>query len=470
MTLYRLSPLILSLALGACANSDGGGSEGAGGVPGSSGSGGSIGTGGGGDAGRAGAAGTGGAAGTRGATGSGGTTGLGGGGENSGSAGIFGIAGTSGSAGGGGAGTGGAGARTTGLAGTNGAAGTTGTAGQGAGSGFGGTVGAAGADGGHGGEAGNAGTNGGAGTTGCSVLPVTPNATQQAKNVLCYLYSQYGNHILSGQEENAIGEPSANDVEVDYIYQQTGKYPAIRSFDVNNAGNADRCLTWWQANGLCMFGYHMGAPSTADGYTGSMTAVTGGINSVLTPGSANNVVFNQRLDNVVNQVAQVQNGNGVVILRLFHEAGGTWFWWSKEGGAQYVRLWEYAFNYITNTKGIKGVLWILPYDGSPQALFYPGSNRVDLAGADTYNNAYDYSPATALFDATRTIAGATIPIALHENGPIPDPDQLQSAKANWLFFNTWTAPYPENDTAVAELKKVYTSTYVVTRDEMPSLK
>jgi hypothetical protein len=130
MTLCRLSPLILSLALGACANSDGGGSEGAGGVPGSSGSGGSIGTEGGGDAGRAGAAGTGGAAGTRGATGSGGTTGLGGGGENSGSAGIFGIAGTSGSAGGGGAGTGGAGARTTGLAGTNGAAGTSGTAGK----------------------------------------------------------------------------------------------------------------------------------------------------------------------------------------------------------------------------------------------------------------------------------------------------------------------------------------------------
>jgi Glycosyl hydrolase family 26 len=396
-----------------------------------------------------------GASGTSGSTGGGGMTGVAG---TSGSAGQGQTGGAPGAAGGpGSAGHGG----TTGTAGHGGS---TGAAGRGGASGTAGTSGSAGANG-------SAGMSGAAGVAGgCSAVPVTPNATQQAKNVLCYLYSQYGNHILSGQEENATGQPSGNDVEINYIFQTTGKYPAIRSFDVNNAGDATRCLTWWQANGLCMFGYHMGAPSTADGYTGSMTAVSGGIDSVLTPGTPNNTVFNQRLDNVVNQVAQVQSGKGVVILRLFHEAGGTWFWWSKESGAQYVRLWEYAFNYITNTKGMTGILWLLPYDGTPQASFYPGAKYVDLAGADTYNNAYDYSPVTSIFNATRTIAGTTIPIALHENGPIPDPDQLQTTKTNWLFFNTWTAPYPENDTSVAELQKVYDSTYVITRDEMPSLK
>ena len=389
--------------------------------------------------------------GTGGATGSAGAGGTGG--MPSGLAGSAGTAGTTGSGG---------------LAGgTTGVSGAAGSAGRGAPTGTAGVSGGAG----HGGTTGIGGVSGAAGAVGgCSAVPVTPNATQQAKNVLCYLYSQYGNHILSGQEENATGQPSGNDVEINYIYQNTGKYPVIRSFDVNNAGNATRCLSWWQANGLCMFGYHMGAPSTADGYTGSMTVVTGGIDSVLTPGTSNNTVFNQRLDNVVNQVAQVQSGNGVVILRLFHEAGGTWFWWSKETGAQYVRLWEYAFNYITVTKGMTGILWLLPYDGTPQASFFPGTKYVDLAEADTYNNAYDYSPVTSIFDATRAIAGTKIPIALHENGPIPDPDQLQTSKTDWLFFNTWTAPYPENDTSVAELQKVYDSSYVITRDEMPILR
>lgn len=104
------------------------------------------------------------------------------------------------------------------------------------------------------------------------------------------------------------------------------------------------------------------------------------------------------------------------------EAGGTWFWWSKEGGAQYVKLWKYAFDYLTNTKGLKGILWLMPYDGTPQASFYPGKAFVDIAGADNYNAALNYAPMTNIFNATAAIAGPTIPIALHENGPIPDPD------------------------------------------------
>ncbi len=465
MKIRGMLPVVLGLTVVACAASDTTGEDGggSGGTAGTMGTAGANGPGLAGTAGQAGATGTGG-----GTTGTAGTSGVAGTMGNAGRGGTTGPEGTTGAAGAtGGAGQGG----TTGAAGTTGIAGTTGAGGTTSGAGQGGTTGIAGATGGggigHGGTAGSPGSGGATG--GCSVLPVTPNATQQAKNVLCYLYSQYGNHILSGQEENATGQPSANDVEVDYIYQTTGKYPAIRSFDVNNSGIADRCLSWWQANGLCMFGYHMGAPSTSDGYTGSETAVNGGIDSVLTAGTSNNTVFNQRLDNVVSQVMQVQSGGGVVILRLFHEACGTWFWWSKEGGAQYVRLWEYAFNYITG-KGVTGVLWLLPYDGSPQASFYPGTGHVDLAGADTYNAADDYSPITSVFNATRAIAGTTIPIALHENGPIPDPDQLQSTQTNWLFFNTWTAPYPENDTSVTELKKVYSSSYVITRDEMPNLK
>jgi beta-mannanase len=485
--------ILLPLVVGACGTSsvvedDGGaGGSGTGGrqnIGGSDGGGGASVTGGGGSAGMraaGGAAGSGGAPSFGGSSGDGGRNTGGDGGNVGGDrgatggsgAGIGGSGNTGGSPSGGRTGSGGAAGRAGsgggGHGGTGGSLGGGGGAGTGtAGGGGGGPAGTNGTGGGGGG--GRGGTTGGAGASGCGVSPVTPNATQQAKNVLCYLYSQYGNHVLSGQEENATGQVADANVEVDYIFQQTGKYPAIRSFDVNNAGIASRCLSWWQSNGLCVFGYHMGAPSTSDGYTGSMTAVNGGIDSVVTAGSSNNTVFNQRLDNVVTQAMQVQSGGGVVILRLFHEAGGTWFWWSKEGGAEYVKLWNYAFNYITQTRGVKGILWLLPYDGSPQSSFFPGDAHVDLAGADTYNAVDDYSPATSLFNSVVGIAGKAMPIALHENGPIPDPDQLQSTKTNWLWFNTWTAPYPENDTSVTELKKVYTSSYVITRDEMPSLK
>jgi hypothetical protein len=299
---------------------------------------------------------------------------------------------------------------------------------------------------------------------GCSAVPVTPNATAQARKVLCYLYSQYGNHILSGQEEGG------SDLEVDYIFTSTGKYPTIRSFEANSDGAATRCLTYWNAGGLCMFGYHMGAPGAADGYTGAETKIAGEIDKALTVGSNENTVFNQRLDAVANRMLMVQASNGVVIFRPFHEAGGTWFWWSMEGGAQYVRLWKYAFDRVINTDGVRNALWLLPYDGSPDKTFYPGAAYVDIGGADNYNKAYDYSPMTSIFNAAHAIFGDTMPIALHECGPIPDSDQLQSTKTNWVFFSIWTQPYPETYSTVTELQKVYTSSYVVSRDEMPNLK
>jgi hypothetical protein len=51
-----------------------------------------------------------------------------------------------------------------------------------------------------------------------------------------------------------------------------------------------------------------------------------------------------------------------------------------------------------------------------------------------------------------------------------DPDQLQSSKTNWVFFSIWTQPYPETYSTVAELQKVYSSSYVVSRDGVPNLK
>ena len=50
------------------------------------------------------------------------------------------------------------------------------------------------------------------------------------------------------------------------------------------------------------------------------------------------------------------------------------------------------------------------------------------------------------------------------------PDQLQSTGTRWLYFNIWTARFPQTATSVTELQKVYASSYVITRDEMPSLK
>jgi hypothetical protein len=297
------------------------------------------------------------------------------------------------------------------------------------------------------------------GTGACAAVPVTPNATQQAKNALCYLYSIYGKKILSAQEENN------DDNGMNYIYQNTGKYPAIRAFDVNNSLAPTQCVAHAAKKGLCMFGYHMGIVN-GDGYASSQTKTD--INTVLTEGSAYNTTFKARLDRTATMVQTAQDGGAVAIMRLFHEAGGAWFWWSMETGAQYVRLWKYAFNYLTVTKGLRNMLWLMPYNGSPNAAFYPGKDFVDIGGADTYAGDGNYAPQTQMYNQCVAIFGSAMPIALHECGPIPDPVQLQSTSTKWVLFNVWTSPYYQSPSnSVAHLQAVYTSDYVITLDEMP---
>jgi hypothetical protein len=256
---------------------------------------------------------------------------------------------------------------------------------------------------------------------------------------------------------------------MNYIYSRTGKYPAIRGFDYGDvSGVSDRAIAWWRAGGIPMIGYHIGAPNAADTYEGSQVYVN--INLVLTAGTNENRVFLQRLDKAAYELQKLKNANVAVIWRPFHEAGGTWFWWSKEGGAQYKRLWNYMYNYYTNTKGLNNLIWMEGFNGNPDGSFYVGKNVVDIAGADTYASYGDYNAQQAMYSATRNVVGGTIPIALHENGPIPDPDYLQSTGARWVLFNTWHGNWLTDANSTSHLQKVYRSSYVITRDEVPNLK
>ena len=301
----------------------------------------------------------------------------------------------------------------------------------------------------------------------CSVAPVDPKATRQARNLLCYMYSIYGNHILSGQQESPWNQNGQ--MEMNYIYSLTGKYPAIRALDYGDSQNwSTRAIPWWQASGIVMVSYHMGAPGQPiDGWTGAQ--LTADINAVLTPGTSQYQSFISRLDGSASELAKAQAAGVPVIWRPFHEAGGTWFWWSKEGGSQYVRLWKFMYNYYTNVKSLHNLIWLLPFDGQPNASFWPGKAYVDLAGADTYGS--DHNPQTNLYNTTRSIVGSSIPIALHENGPIPDPAQLQSSGTKWVLFNTWHSNWIMDTSinAQAFIRTVYSSPYVITRDRVPNL-
>jgi hypothetical protein len=93
---------------------------------------------------------------------------------------------------------------------------------------------------------------------------------------------------------------------------------------------------------------------------------------------------------------------------------------------------------------------------------------VDLSGGDTYGT---NQPFTSLYTASRGVVGTTMPIPLHETGLIPTPSAMFPTAAPWVLFNIW-AGYESDGThnTVANIKSVYASPYLTTRDEIPSLK
>ena len=478
-----LSVIVALGSYGCAAPESSGDAGGTGGAVETGGTGGPSGTGGSAD--KGGTTGTGGAIGSGGTTGSGGVTGSGGkigGGGATGSGGEVATGGTIGS--GGVTATGGitGSAGTTGAGGTPGSGGVTGAAGN---RGSGGKVGSGGVTG-AGGTTGTGGATGAGGTTTtspCGVLPVTPGASPQAQKLLCYLYSQYGNHVLSGQQE---ANWNASPTDISWYNTNIGKYPAIDGSDflyTNGAScssvtaSTTRAIAYWNAGGLTMFRYHVGQPvagSTCaqDCYSGTncaeSTPPSGFFTNVITAGKPENAAWNNRLDYLAVQIGAMKAANVPIILALFHETQSNgWFWWSiGDSGAQFVALYKYTFNYLTNTKGLNNIIWLMPYSGSPTGSFYPGASVVDIAGGDTYGT---NQPFSSLYSSVKGIAGSTMPLALHETGLIPTPSAMFPTAAPWILFNIW-AGYETSNNTVANIKSVYSDSHLITRDLIPNLK
>jgi beta-mannanase len=328
------------------------------------------------------------------------------------------------------------------------------------------------------------------------VVPVSPNATQQAKNLLCYLYGIKGNHVLSGQQE---ANWNATPTDIAWYTSNGLKFPAILGSDFLYHGSSScsevtasttRGIAYWNAGGITMFRYHMGMPGagltcTSDCYQGANCAepttppTATFFTNVVTSGTPENTSLNAKLDYLAVQIGAMEAANVPIILALFHETQPNgWFWWAEtSSGPAFINLWQYAFNYLTVTKGLTNIIWLMPFSGSPSGAFYPGKAFVDIGGPDEYTEPSDlltftssgnYAPATAAL-------GTTMPITLHETGSALQPDSMfPSPTAPWVLWNVW-ATY-ENTTisgfnynTVASMTAAYASQYTITRDLIPNL-
>lgn len=286
------------------------------------------------------------------------------------------------------------------------------------------------------------------------------NAIESAKKLYSELKEQYGSVCLTGQMESTwMGSP---DYEMNYIKEHTGRLPMIRGFDfIHNdfEGVTKRAKEWWERGGIPTICWHTGADFSS-AYNESKEDNINWEEAFL-PGTETYNALLDGMDRAVPYLQELEDAGVPVLWRPFHELDGGWFWWSKGGSANFVKLWQMMYSRYTDYWGLDNLIWVLGYsaNGGDMAAWYPGDAYVDLVGADSYTAGAN----AALYEECRTVAPEGMPLVFHECGTIPTEQQMKDENAQWLYFMVWTTEYLTDSkyNTPDTIKEIYGSDYFV---------
>jgi len=302
---------------------------------------------------------------------------------------------------------------------------------------------------------------------------VTPNASFEANKLYQFLKENYGKQVLSGvMTLNSFDETK-------WLKDNTGKEPAIVGLDFMHC---NRNYTWyddrapikdakayWLRNGIPVFVWHWRDPSrkTEEFYTDKTTF---DISKVNDPESAEYKAMIADIDYVSGLLKELQADKVPVIWRPLHEAAGGWFWWGAKGAAACKKLYQVMYDRMVNHHKLNNLIWVWTREPNDDA-WYPGDQYVDIIGRDIYKQG-DHGSQIAEFTALNALYGSKKMVTLSECGSMPDVANLTKDAAAWSWFMPWYGDFTRNSmhNSLDLWKKMFASSYVITLDEMPSLK
>jgi mannan endo-1,4-beta-mannosidase len=302
---------------------------------------------------------------------------------------------------------------------------------------------------------------------------VTLGATPQAVNLYNFLKNNYEKKIISGvMTLNSFDETT-------WLKNNTGKEPAIVGLDFmhcnrnyswyDNEQPIKDAKIYWDRNGIPVMVWHWRDPSrlTESFYSNQTSFDISKIND--TTSSEYHAMISD-IDYVAGLLKILQTQNVPVIWRPLHEAAGGWFWWGAKGPAPCKKLYQLMYDRMVNYHGLKNLIWMWTREPNDEA-WYPGDQYVDIVGRDIYQTGNHSSQITE-FNAMSTLYDSKKMVTISECGSMPDVDNLVADKAAWSWFMPWYGDFTRNSTnnSLDLWKKMFASSYVITLDEMPSLK
>ncbi len=249
------------------------------------------------------------------------------------------------------------------------------------------------------------------------------NATPETVSLFAYLRNLSGKGILFGhQHETTQGLTISDPVSgaQSDTFNAVGAFAAVYGWDtlsldtkLQGAGeeNIDAHVREaYKRGGIITISAHL------DNFTsgGDAWDTTKTVEHIL-PSGKDHAKFTAYLDAMADWLKSFTDENGTpipVILRLFHENTGSWFWWGAAhcSAAEYKTLYRFTVEYLRDLKGVHQVLYAYsPNEDAAknEAVYlerYPGDEYVDILAFDAYGN----TPSAAWF---QMVAGCAANLA-----------------------------------------------------------
>jgi hypothetical protein len=245
-----------------------------------------------------------------------------------------------------------------------------------------------------------------------------PQATTETKALYKNLFQLIGKNIFFGhQDDPCYGVGWKYEKGRSDIRDVTGQYPAVFGFDLGRTElgqlyNLDSVPfektrlyigEAYERGAVITLSWHLNNPLTGGN---AWDNKPGAVTSIL-PGGSKNALYTIWLDRVADFLTSLKGKRGEsipVILRLFHELNGSWFWWGKNQCSpdEMIQLWRYTIHYLRAEKNIHNLLFAFNTDkfssGEEYLERYPGDKFIDILGFDIYQaNALKENAAFAKF-------------------------------------------------------------------------
>lgn len=224
----------------------------------------------------------------------------------------------------------------------------------------------------------------------------TPTADPQANRDACAILTWL--HELPSLPERRVVSGQYGWKDMEAIRDLTGKWPALYEDFLWQKG-ASTWNRWpyavphrelmrdhWDKGGLVSI--HMPIPNPKNKSQQHDTDMTDAeFREMLQEDSPINQNYREWLDMLAVHLAWLQQQGVTVFLRPLHEMNVGGFWYGNRIPEDYKRLFRYTVRYLTVTKRLHNLLIVFsPHWRQNGAVYYPGSDVVDVVGLDTYQD------------------------------------------------------------------------------------